>query len=128
MAIPKPAPPKNVGDEGGAVVISPCPGLLPLILYRLLPMTAFEVYLNGEKLCTAGLGDAGVLSAILSWRGAQPYKDGTKPDAPSIEFSVGGLTSPAGENVRWAEPSVRAGDEILIRIVDTEFVDTAQKV
>ena len=68
-------------------------------------MTAFEVYLNGEKLCTAGLGEAGVTSAILSWRGTQAYKDGTAPGAASTEFSVRGLTSPTGEHVRWAEPN-----------------------
>jgi hypothetical protein len=91
-------------------------------------MTAFEVYLNGEKLCTAGLGEAGVISAILSWRGTQAYKDGTAPEAASTEFSVRGLTSPAGEHVRWAEPKVQAGDEIRIRVVDAELADTPRKL
>lgn len=90
-------------------------------------MTAFEVHLNGQKLCTAGLGDVGVLSVILSWRGTQPYKDGTAPGAAAIEFTVTGLTSPAGENVHWAEPAVKAGDEIRIRVVDTDRVDAPQK-
>ncbi len=29
------------------------------------PMRAFRVYLNGKKLCVAGVGDDGVLSAIV---------------------------------------------------------------
>jgi hypothetical protein len=91
-------------------------------------MTAFEVYLNGEKLCMAGLGDAGVVSAILSWRGNQPFKDGAAPESASIEFSVLGLTSQAGEHVRWAEPKVRVGDEIRIRIVDVGRADAPQKL
>ncbi len=91
-------------------------------------MTAFEVHLNGEKLCTAGLGDTGVVSAILSWRGNQPYKDGTAPESASIEFSVSGLISPAGEHVRWAEPKVQVGDEIRIRVVDIGRADVPKKL
>jgi len=90
-------------------------------------MTAFEVYLNGEKLCTAGLGDEGVLSTLLSWRGNQPYKDGTAPASASLEFSVGGLISATGEQVRWAEPKIQLGDEIRIRLVNVESADTPQK-
>lgn len=30
-------------------------------------MRAFEVWLNGKKLCLAGIGDDGVLSVIANW-------------------------------------------------------------
>jgi hypothetical protein len=33
-------------------------------------MIAFEIHLNGEKLCRAGIGDSGVLSAIVTWSAA----------------------------------------------------------
>jgi hypothetical protein len=91
-------------------------------------MIAFEVYLNGEKLCTAGLGDLGVLSAILSWRGTQPYQDGTAPKLASLEFTISGLTSPAGDHVRWAEPQVHLDDEIRIRVVETSQADEPQNL
>ena len=91
-------------------------------------MIAFEVHLNGEKLCTAGLGDLGVISAILGWRGKQPYKDGTVPEGAALDFSVRGLTNPAGEHVEWAHPQVHIHDEIRIRIVDVDQVDPPFKL
>jgi hypothetical protein len=91
-------------------------------------MIAFEVHLNGEKLCTAGLGDVGVISAILSWRGNQPYKDRTMAATAAIEFSVRGLTSPAGEHVRWADPKVQVGDEIRIRVINSDRPDAPTKL
>ncbi len=72
-----------------------------------------------------GLGEVGVVSAILSWRGTQAY--GTAPETPSIEFSVRGLTSPTGEQVSWADPKLQAGDEIRIRVVDSERPDAPKK-
>jgi hypothetical protein len=30
-------------------------------------MIAFEVFLNGNKVCRAGVGDLGVLTTVLSW-------------------------------------------------------------
>jgi hypothetical protein len=91
-------------------------------------MIAFEVYLNGEKLCTAGLGDLGVVSAILGWRGTQPYKDGTAPEGPALDFSVRDLTSPAAEHVEWAHPEVHLNDEIRIRLVESTLVDEPRKL
>ena len=38
-------------------------------------MTAFEVYLNGKKICTAGVGEAGVLSTSLAMRPDCLYGD-----------------------------------------------------
>jgi len=64
----------------------------------------------------------------LSWRGNQAYKDGTAPVSHSIHFSVRGLTSPTGEHVRWAEPKVQTGDEIRIRVVDTDRPDVPKKL
>ena len=30
-------------------------------------MRSFNIYLNGEKLCAAGIGDNGVLATIVTW-------------------------------------------------------------
>ncbi|MEI6785358.1 MAG: hypothetical protein WCQ21_31045 [Verrucomicrobiota bacterium] len=90
-------------------------------------MIAFEVYVNGEKVCTAGVGESGVLSSILTWRGTQPYKDGNVPAAASLELDVGGLTSPEGKDVRWAQRSIRVDDEIQIRVVEASAVDSPLK-
>jgi hypothetical protein len=88
-------------------------------LYR-YAMIAFEVYLNGKKICTAGVGDLGVLSTSLAWRGAQPHKKG----APSPEFlrlDIGGLA--AGEHLRWVDRSVKRGDAVIIKVVEVDAAD-----
>jgi hypothetical protein len=36
-------------------------------------MRAFEVHVNGQRACIAGIGDDGVLTAIVSW--ASKYTD-----------------------------------------------------
>ena len=69
-------------------------------------MIAFEIHINGEKKCVAG--DAKVLNAILN-------------GPPSLSFRVGGLKN--DEHIEWLESSVKVGDEITIRIVETEKVD-----
>jgi hypothetical protein len=49
-------------------------------------MKAFEVFINGHRLCLAGVGDNGVLSAIVNWVGG-PARD------EHIFLSLGGLDS-----------------------------------
>ena len=43
-------------------------------------MIAFEVYLNGKKLCLAGVGNDGVLAAITD------YVTGIRPDRPAVSY------------------------------------------
>jgi hypothetical protein len=86
-------------------------------------MKAFEVYVNGERVCTAGIGPDGVLSAILSWVGSG-RRGG--PDG-HLDFSVGGLDSRTDEYVRWAVPELRVGDEVSVLVVEAEQVDPEQE-
>jgi hypothetical protein len=55
-------------------------------MYNRIPMRAFEVSLNGKKLCLAGIGDDGVLTAIVDWV--------TGRDRADLFLEVGGLVSP----------------------------------
>jgi hypothetical protein len=71
-------------------------------------MRAFEIYVNGEKVCTAGLAD-GVMSVIINHVGRRGFG-----------LWIGGLDS---EHVHWDAPAVGVGDEILVRLTDTEIVD-----
>lgn len=96
-------------------------------------MLCFEVYCNGEKLCTAGIGEFGVLTAILTWVSHDPEKlkkwaESGIPDTEptSLDFTVGGLgrcVGEAGENLRWVESELAVGDEIRIRVVDVPTPD-----
>ncbi len=82
-------------------------------------MKAFVVSVNGRKICTAGIGPNGVLSAILHWVGGGPKR----PSEGAFGFRVGGLDSRANEHFDWDTPAVNVGDVICVHIVETEVVD-----
>ena len=84
-------------------------------------MIAFEVSINGKKSTTAGIGDYGVLSAILSW--VRRRADGSE----EMTFDLGGLLSDdqQTENLRWLSENLKVGDEVTIRIVDIAQVEPA---
>lgn len=82
-------------------------------------MKSFGVPVNGRRICTAGIGPNGVLSAILSWAagGSRQTVQGR------LTLHVAGLDSRADEHADWAVPEVAVGDEITIRISEAENVD-----
>ncbi len=89
-------------------------------------MICFEVSVNGEKLCTAGIGEYGVLSCILSW--VKRHPDRYKPEMP-IEFldeelhlDVGGIEDK--ESIKWLKDfNLEVGSEISIRIIESDYTD-----
>ena|SRR5579864_37485 len=79
-------------------------------------MRAFEIYLNGEKLCIAGMGDDGVLSAIVNWVTGRSRAD--------LHLYVGALINPGKEHVTWIEQKhLNVGDEIRVKVVEANSVD-----
>ena len=89
-------------------------------------MRAFVLYLNGKKLCTAGVGDQGVLTAIVDWvRRKGPRTLSRRSDNVEEELGVSleGLITRTGEHVRWRRQRLDVGDEVRIKIVETESVD-----
>lgn len=79
-------------------------------------MIAFEVWMNDQKLCTAGIGADGVLSTVLNLvQNGNGERD--------CELRVGGLLSAANEFVTWTTREVAAGDEIRIKVAECERVD-----
>jgi hypothetical protein len=83
-------------------------------------MRAFEVSLNGKKLCLAGVGNHGVLTAIVNW-----VTDESRGD---LFLQVGGLVSPSDEHVSWEnQRPLRTGDTIEVKIIDAESVDAPKK-
>lgn len=77
-----------------------------------MDLICFEVWVNGEKICLAGVGDSGVLNSIIHV--AEPRK----PD-----LHVGGLVN--DEHVRWTERMhfLEVGDEVTIKIVEADTAD-----
>ena len=78
-------------------------------------MRAFEVHLNNKKVCVAGIGDDGVLTAIMDYVCGHGRND--------TALSVGGLTS-ENEHVRWVmRRKLRLGDEVLVKVVEAGPID-----
>ena len=78
-------------------------------------MKAVEVLISGHRACLAGVGDDGVLSAIVNWVGGS--------DRDEYFLSVGGLDSRSDEHLRWDVPSIGVGAEVLVRLVEVSAVD-----
>jgi len=79
-------------------------------------MRAFEVHLNGKKLCLAGVEGSGVLSAIASYVIGERGSD--------LFLEVGGLDSSSRDHLDWVnQKPLGVGDEIHLKIVETASVD-----
>jgi hypothetical protein len=83
-------------------------------------MICFEVRVNGEKICVAGVGDSGVLAAHVTWsQGRQSQR--RQPQKPHLH--VGGLVN--NEHVRWTENEhvLEVGDEVTFKVVEAGTAD-----
>jgi hypothetical protein len=76
-------------------------------------MRAYEVFLNGKRLCVAGIGSHGYISAYITYR--------SNPNATWID--VMGLENRKKLYVRWTHKNLRSGDEVLLKIIDRKSVD-----
>ena len=77
-------------------------------------MRSFNVTLNGKKLCLAGVGERGVLSANISWVGGDRGED--------LHINVGGLANE--EHIDWVnQKRLQVGDEIRVKIVESGSAD-----
>lgn len=98
-------------------------------------MLAFQVRLNRKKVATAGLPGAHVLSAVFtsvvrgestrrSWAAGVPFR------AKELTFSLGGMvTHPDGahEHVDWAHLNLKAGDTVVLKVIDAKTVDAPSR-
>jgi hypothetical protein len=77
-------------------------------------MRAFSISLNRKKLCLAGVGERGVLSAIVNWVAGDQGAD--------LFMHVGGLAN--AEHIDWVKQKpLQVGDEIRVKIVEARSVD-----
>jgi hypothetical protein len=77
-------------------------------------MRAFNVSLNKKKLCVAGVGERGVLAAIIGWVARDRGED--------LYLNVGGLANE--EHRDWIKHKrLQVGDEIRVTIVETGSSD-----
>jgi hypothetical protein len=78
-------------------------------------MRAFQISLNGNKLCLVGIGSDGVLSTTITYVPFRRMRE--------TRLYVGGLVLPQIEHVLWKEARLRIGDEVRLRIVEAQTVD-----
>lgn len=101
-------------------------------------MLGYDIYRNNERLCVAGVGEFGVLTACVTWVAHSPEKldrwsaEGISEQEPvELTLDVGGLKSEAhaaASHLRWIDVPLRIGDVIKIHIIDASHVDTATTV
>ena len=86
-------------------------------------MICFDVYLNGEKLCRAGMKELVVMTAHVDYVESK-FRDA---ENEKLTFSVGGLYDhPSGGQAHphWIERTkLNEGDEVTLRIVDSDAAD-----
>jgi hypothetical protein len=96
-------------------------------------MICFEVRLNGKLLCTAGIGDLGVLTAHLTWvrRDENACPDGldcAEWSKEVLNLYVGGSQGYAKEGhefLRWiTDQGISVDDEITIKVLEQSECDS----
>jgi hypothetical protein len=97
-------------------------------------MIAFEIAIDGEKVCTAGVSPSGVTSATANWV-RRPARDPTSGEPISGAFEeeltleVGGLMhDPDGAAVHltWLRQPLKPGQRITVAVIETESADPPQ--
>ena len=84
-------------------------------------MKAFLVAVNGQRVCLAGVGSNGVMGVTAQWTGGKGLEVGSLDE--SLKLTVGGLNTATREYVHWEAPAISTGDEITIKVVESETVD-----
>lgn len=92
-------------------------------------MTALDVFINGRKICRAGVGADGVLSAIVNWvRLTGPAARTARRMRQPLEESrlhVGGLRG--DEHGTWVAQDLQPGDHVSIHVVKAHRADPPAK-
>jgi len=95
-------------------------------------MICFEVQVNGRRVCTAGVGDLGGLSAILTWVKRDPKQ---RPQGLSkkkwceetLDLTVGGTDGHGEDSTQFLDWlrhwSISVGDEITIKVLSQDNCD-----
>lgn len=106
-------------------------------------MIAFEVTLNGKKICTAGMRQFGNLCAYLDWA-CGPHvapSTGFQREHEMLKLTVAGVrvrrqalkrpTLKQGfkytDSLEWTARKIRPGDEVTIKVLEVGRADRPRK-
>jgi hypothetical protein len=88
-------------------------------------MKVFDVSINGRKICRAGVGADGVLTAIVGWSkltgmaAAEARRLGQPPDETRLH--VGGLRNDT--HFSWSDRNLQPGDRVTIEVTQARTSD-----
>jgi hypothetical protein len=80
---------------------------------------SFEIYVNGQLVSTAGItSEFGVVTAITKWvnSSVDNYKD--------LSVEISGLDSTNDSYLKWFTQDLVIGDEVTIKIADSNEIST----
>jgi hypothetical protein len=77
-------------------------------------MRAFEIRLNGKKLCVAGLQEGTLLFSVAGGE--------SKNGRGGVGLGMTGVLDTQA-SVRWQQRALRMNDEVRVKIVETSVVD-----
>lgn len=94
-------------------------------------MKCFEITINGERVCTAGVGDDGVLTSVVALvkrKGASPETADvqTNGSSESLDLRVAGLANRetgVTQQLEWVNRDLDIGDEVVIRNIQASICD-----
>lgn len=87
-------------------------------------MVVFHVFLNGTKICTAGVGEDGVLGTVITW--SRNIDESPLVDFDPIQLRVGGLMRREdGSSLfpYWVDVDLEVGDTVDVEIADMQTAD-----
>src|ERR1700680_440330 len=82
-------------------------------------MRAFEIYLNGKRICVAGMEQGELLFSISCSE--------NKQGRSGVGLGMTGL-SPTMEVVRWQQRALQINEQVRIKIVEAKTVDKPEVV
>lgn len=94
-------------------------------------MIAFEIAIDGHRVCTAGVGEEGVTSVIASWVRRPSHNPASRDAIPErfeeeLTLEVGGLvrdSDGAAVHLKWLQQPLRLGQQVTLTVVDTKEAD-----
>jgi len=84
-------------------------------------MRALKIFLNGEKVCTAGIANDGAVSAIVN---SLPHHG-----SEDSHLTVGGLNSHEMQYLKWVRHKpLNVGDSLQIEVIEATAVDEPERI
>jgi hypothetical protein len=84
-------------------------------------MLGFQISVNGQPLYTTGIGDLGMMTTTLEW-----VRLGRKVGDIHEHLWIGahGTVQESTSHQYWQNTPINVGDEVTIKVVDTDSPDT----